>query len=258
MDADALRLKQLRALGILLALLSLAVVGVSAYLRLAGAGLGCADWPACYGRAIMEGAYAPPVAGRLTHRVVATSALLLVLYACWVSLRPRVLPSVARPVFALLGIMLLLSVVGIWSRDPSRVPVNFVNIVGGLVMVPLAWRMAFPAVAAGPRDRLLLWGILALLATVLAGAWIGASYTGVPANDGQAALHLAHRGLAVLTLVLLGVAGLHRRAFVLLALLALEVLLGLLTLASDYALWIAVGHNLGAAALLAATAQLRR
>lgn len=258
MDADASRLKRLRLLGVLLALLSLAVVGVSAYLRLAGAGLGCADWPACYGRAIAEGIYAPPAAGRLAHRIVATSALLLVLVACWVSLRPRALPAIARPAFALLGLMLLLSVVGIWSRDPSRVPVNFVNIVGGLALVPLAWRMAIPAAATGPRDRLLSWGMLALGATVLVGAWIGASYAGVPANDGQAALHLGHRGLAVLAVVLLGIAGLRRRATALLVLLALEASLGMLTLATDYALWIAVGHNLGAAALLAAVAQMRR
>lgn len=257
MGDDASRLRQLRILGLLLALLSLAVVGVSAYLRLAGAGLGCADWPACYGRLIAEGAYAPPASGRLAHRIVATSALLLALLACWRVLRPRALWPVARPALALLGLMLVLSVVGIWSRDPTRVLVNFVNIAGGLALAPLAWQIAL-AGEARSRSRVLDAGTLALVATVLLGAWIGASFAGVPVNDGDAVLHIAHRLFAVLAVLLLGIAAVRRRAVALLLLLGLEAALGLLTLASGYSLWLAVGHNVGAAALLAAAVQVRR
>ncbi|MCZ7654745.1 MAG: COX15/CtaA family protein [Rhodocyclaceae bacterium] len=49
-----MRSRRVRALAIFTCLLSILVVTVSAYLRLSGAGLGCADWPDCYGR-ILEG-----------------------------------------------------------------------------------------------------------------------------------------------------------------------------------------------------------
>jgi len=39
-----------RALAIISLLFVLALVSVSAYLRLDNSGIGCADWPACYGR----------------------------------------------------------------------------------------------------------------------------------------------------------------------------------------------------------------
>lgn len=40
----------MRALAIISLLFVLALVSVSAYLRLDNSGIGCADWPACYGR----------------------------------------------------------------------------------------------------------------------------------------------------------------------------------------------------------------
>ena len=42
-------LTRLRRIALAALLLILAVTTLSAYMRLANAGLGCADWPACYG-----------------------------------------------------------------------------------------------------------------------------------------------------------------------------------------------------------------
>lgn len=300
--ADAERRRRLRLLGILLTLLSLAVVAVSAYLRLASADLGCAPWPECYAGFLAAGSYAPPAAGRLVHRVVATSALLLAIYACWQALRPRRLEPVARQALLLLGLMLFLSVVGIWSNDPRRVLVNFVNLVGGLGLVSMSWRIVLAAQAetkaeARRTDPLCGAGLAALTVTVLLGALIGARYAATvcstlpdcggawlpaaggltalnpltvltgpaPAGDGGGvALHLLHRFGAVATLLLLGAAALrrcrdggsHSAAMAVLALLGAEVLLGVLTVATGYHLWLAIGHNACAAALLAAAAQM--
>lgn len=300
---DAGRLGRLRRLGMALTLLSLAVVAVSAYLRLLSADLGCGAWPECYGRVLAAGTYAPPAAGRLVHRFVATAALLLAIYACWIAFRPHRLAPVARQALLLLGLMLLLSVVGIWSNDPRRVLVNFVNLVGGLGLVSMSWRIVMAAGAAGQRparpDALLAGGLAALTATILIGALIGARYaasacatlpdcggawlptagglaalnpvatlTGpTPAGDaGGAALHLLHRICAAATLLLLGMAALRRRrdaaarpaAAAVMVLLGGEFLLGLLTVATGYNLWLAIGHNVCAAALLAAAARLRQ
>ena len=71
-----MRGRRVRALALLTCLLSLMVVGVSAYLRLSGAGLGCSDWPGCYGRILAGVPHAPWEGARLVHRIVATLALL--------------------------------------------------------------------------------------------------------------------------------------------------------------------------------------
>ena len=56
------RLHVLRRLALLCAVMVLAVTSLSAFLRLSKAGLGCADWPACYGqdlRHLQQGIAAP-------------------------------------------------------------------------------------------------------------------------------------------------------------------------------------------------------
>lgn len=294
---DEARLAGIRRLAAAVAALSLAVVAVSAWLRLDAAGLGCADWPACYGAAL-AGAKADPGFARLLHRVVATSALLLALMLAWRSLRPHALPGVAAPALALVGVMLLLSLLGIWSADPRRVPVNLLNILGGLALVSLSWRVvlaAGPAVRPG-RSPLLRSGLVALTATVLLGALIGARYAAAsctsvpfcgdavlpalaalspfdalaaaaPAGDaGGTALHLLHRYAAVAALILLGVAAYgalrrpsaQRSARAVLALLVATLGAGVATVAFGFPLLLGVAHGAFAAMLLAACAALAR
>jgi heme A synthase len=116
----------------------------------------------------------------MIHRIVATSALLLAIYACWRSMKPARLPGVARQAFMLLGLMLLLSMVGIWSSDPRRLLVNFVNLLGGLVLVSMAWRLVqATAHDAGAHEAsrpapLLTMGMAMLGAAVVFGGVLGA------------------------------------------------------------------------------------
>lgn len=78
------------------------------------------------------------------------------------------------------------------------------------------------------------------------------------------ALHLLHRYAAVLAALLLAIVALRLRgvprarnaAAVVLTLLLLEGLVGVLTVASGFSLWLGVAHNVGAALLLAAAASL--
>lgn len=268
MDASqAIRPRRVRILALVLTALSLGVVGVSAFLRLQGAGLGCADWPACYGQLLAAATHSPPPVGRLIHRIVATSALLLAITLAWYVLRPRPLPPLVRPVLALLGLMLFLSVVGIWSADPRRTLVNFINLVGGLGLVSMSWRIVMASTEAGMPGRTssspaLAAGMILLAATVILGALIGASYAALDGSAGGTALHWLHRIGAVIAVLLLGQAAFKRldsmASKVLLGLLGLEILLGAITVMGDFPLWAAVGHNVAAAALLASAAQFRR
>jgi cytochrome c oxidase assembly protein subunit 15 len=246
------QLRKVRRTALLLAALSLLIVLVSAYLRLDGAGLGCADWPACYGKLLTSESQAPQFGiVRLLHRVTATLALLLACYLVWRCLRPQPIQPAARYASLLLLLMLALSALGIWSSDQRLSLVGFLNIMGGFGLVTFSWRVMLAsrplsmAATAPPKSVLLLLGVTSLSATVILGASIGASYAAVscasvphcngvwwpsvegwaalnpfvklagaarPDDPGGVTLHLLHRYSAAIALLLLGTAGVRALA----------------------------------------------
>ena len=305
MEKQSARLQKIRATALLLAVLSLLVVLVSAYLRLAGAGLGCADWPACYGQVLASEPQAPQYGFvRLVHRVTATLALLLAGFLVWQCRRPQPIQPATRYATLLLLLMLVLSALGIWSADQRLPFVAFLNIVGGFGLVTFAWRVVLASsvpipATVRPPGILLRLGVAALSLTVLLGAWLGASYAAVacasvphcggiwwppsagwaalnpfvklagaalPGDAGGVTLHLLHRYGVLVTLLLLGAAGVQALAFgatrkaagVVLFLLVVEIGLGVLTVLSGVSLWLAVSHGVCAAALLTAVVSLLR
>lgn len=224
------------------------VVAVSATLRLSGAGLGCADWPGCYGAILAGVPHAPWEGVRLVHRIVATLALLAGILLTWRCWRPQPLQPAARYATLLLALMLFLSLVGVWSADPRMAVVNFINLVGGLGLVTFSWRVAITSepsqwVVRGSGGLICRLALGALTLTVLLGGLIGARYAapacgtlpdcgGVwwpasqgwavllhpfatlagPAEPGEAggvALHLLHRYAALLAFSLLVVVALR-------------------------------------------------
>jgi len=241
---------QVRVLAAVLLVLSLLVVLVSAYIRLKGAGLGCAPWPDCYGTILAGGAHPQAGEARILHRVVASLALLLGFALVWRCLRPSSLDGPRRPATALLALMILLTLVGVFSASPQRAWAGFINILGGAGLVLLAaasWQAAGHGrqiVQRRPGTLLLHAGLGMLVLTLLAGALIGARYAapacpglpgcGVPlaptfgldalnplvrisaptryGDAGGAMLHLLHRSFALASLLLLGIAGLRALA----------------------------------------------
>jgi cytochrome c oxidase assembly protein subunit 15 len=242
--------RRVRALALVTCLLSVLVVMVSAYLRLSGAGLGCADWPGCYGRILSGVPQTPWEGARLVHRIVATLALLAGILLAWRSWRPQPLQPAARYATLLLALMLFLSVVGVWSSDPRMAWVNFINLIGGLGLVTFSWRVAITSepsrlVERGSGGAVCRGAIAALTLTVLLGGLIGARYAApacttlpdcqgtwwppmqgwmalhpfvtlagptVPGEAGGVALHLLHRYAAVLAAVLFAVVALRLHA----------------------------------------------
>lgn len=242
------RLKRVRILALLLTLLVFLVVVISAYLRLSGAGLGCADWPGCYGEILASGSSLQSPFARILHRIVATLALLLGFYLAWDCLRPAALQPAARYVTWLVALMIVLTMIGVWSSDPHRTWASVGNMLGGMALVALSWRVVLATRPDAERARpagpawLLTAGIAALLLVVALGSLIGARYAAIactttpdcagvwlpaartwvalnpfvnvaaPAALGDAdgvALHLLHRYAAVTALLLLGIAGLQ-------------------------------------------------
>lgn len=289
------RMRQIRWLACVLLVLSLLIVAVSAYLRLDAAGLGCADWPACYAR-VLAGEPQPLHYGfaRLLHRVAASSALLLALLLLWRCWRPCPVQPAARHALLLVLLMLVLSVLGFFSADPRRALIGFLNLIGGLGLVSFSWRVAMAATSrpdSGALPPFARLAALLLTLTVVAGAWIGASYAAAacstlpfcalgdgdagmmrafnpllqpqappPLGDaGAALLHNVHRGLALGALVFFIVCAWRSRrcsAWIVCALLLLTLVTGAATIGSGMRLWLVVGHGVAAALLLAAVATL--
>lgn len=149
----------LRRLAWLCAALVLAVTSLSAYLRLAKAGLGCADWPACYAQAQRDPQAAATlepaddvVAARLAHRIAALLVLGLIVVMLGVRPRAGVAGRADRAItIGLLVLALFLALLGRWSMA-ARVPaVTLGNLLGGFAMFALSVRLALPQALPVPR-----------------------------------------------------------------------------------------------------------
>lgn len=185
----------LRRLALLCAVMVLAVISLSATIRLSKAGLGCADWPQCYGQSLrqLQRGLAPSAdeqtataAARLAHRVAAVTALLLVLMMVMVCFGTRpVLRAEGAMTLALLGLTLFLAALGRWSSG-ARVPaVAMGNLLGGFAMLALSVRLAV-AGRALRAPRLRAWvvtALLLLLVQVALGGLVSASHAGLSCGD---------------------------------------------------------------------------
>jgi cytochrome c oxidase assembly protein subunit 15 len=181
----------LRRLALLCVVMVLAVTSLSAYIRLSKAGLGCADWPQCYGQILRlsQQGIAPgtdeqtaTAVARLPHRITAVTALLLVLTMVMVCYGKRpVLRAEGAMALALLALALGLAVLGRWSSG-ARVPaVAMGNLLGGFAMLALSARLAvvgLPTRALRLRAWVVL-GVLLLLVQVALGGLVSASYAGL-------------------------------------------------------------------------------
>ncbi len=168
------------------AVLVFMVVVASAWLRHSQAGLGCADWPACYA-AIVDTTETPlpgTVLARLVHRIAASGALVLVGILVFLALRPASEYPVERKLAWLaLAIALALAALGIWTPG-ARVPaVAIGNLVGGFALfaslAALSARLRSPPAAGSTLAKLALAVAFVHLAL---GGMIGAQFavTGCP------------------------------------------------------------------------------
>lgn len=187
-------------------LLALVVVTVGAWVRLTDAGLGCPDWPGCYGRLVVSESLAtdPGVGAafggaevdtgkawrEMFHRYLA-SALGLVCAALgvigWLNRRAPGQPW--RTPLALVALVVFQSLLGMWTVTLLLKPVVVVaHLLGGLATLALLFwlgRWRRPALTAAPAG-LRAFGVAALAALVVQislGGWTSANYAAVACPD---------------------------------------------------------------------------
>jgi len=183
--------------------LAFAVVLLGAYVRLSDAGLGCPDWPGCYGRispwhagAQIADAHSADPSGpvshakawkEMLHRYLAGSLGLLILaiaILAWRRLPParRVLPGL------LLALVLFQALPGMWTVTQQLKPmIVAAHLLGGMAtLAVLVWLLLREHVAAFPvgAPLLLARGLLLLVLLQIAlGGWVSANYAALACPD---------------------------------------------------------------------------
>jgi heme a synthase len=187
------------------AVLALAVVMLGAYVRLSDAGLGCPDWPGCYGRLVVPHAatsaedlgsdYTRPLhTGKawreMIHRYLASTLGLVCLALAVIAWRNRRDPTQPTLVpLALVGLIIFQGLLGMWTVTLLLKPVIVVaHLLGGFATLALLtslgrWRSArFPAATQGLR-ALGLAAAAALVLQVSLGGWTSANYAALACPD---------------------------------------------------------------------------
>lgn len=187
MDASDSRIRWLRRTAwVCLAAMALTVV-LSAYVRLAQSGIGCDDWPACWGRIEPVQASAGVAAARLAHRVVASVVLVgaFVIALGAISAPAPEWRRARRPALALVALALALAALGAATRGAKLPAIAIGNLLGGFAMLTLSWRLA--AGSQGDRRRGLGgWATAAMVVLaiqVALGAQVGANHAAFACRD---------------------------------------------------------------------------
>ncbi len=309
-----------RKLALFTACFAFIVVVVGAYVRLEDAGLGCPDWPGCYGHLVgvpdqahelmkAEETFGQQVdTGRawkeMFHRYIAGTLGLLILAIAVLAWRQRgKLRQSPLLAWSLVALVLLQAALGMWTVTLLLKPVIVtLHLLGGMATLGLLTWLALRQLSLdGPGAPALLrlrpWaalGLLIVIVQIALGGWVSTNYAALACADfptchgewlpqmdfphafqfvrelgvtaagaplpyeALTAIHWMHRVGALATLLYVGalalavrrIPGMGVQGAVLLAILLLQIGLGVANVIFSLPLPVAAAHNGGAALLL--------
>lgn len=183
-------------------LLSFCVIVLGAYVRLSHAGLGCPDWPGCYGKAIvghtqqiqqqMQHRFpsAPfnfaKAVKEMLHRYLAGTLGLLIVFLGFFALYRKFI-SATQPLlipWLLVALVLFQIFLGKWTVTQKLLPIIVtLHLIGGVAIAALLWWLILSLTHKPLRSfqtrALKPWSIMALLIVLLQlflGAWTSSNY----------------------------------------------------------------------------------
>lgn len=190
--------------------LTFLVIMAGAYVRLEDAGLGCPDWPGCYGQLLgvpdevhevarAEQAYpgspVDPVRAwkEMFHRYLAGALGLLILAIAVIAWRSR--SEIGRPpglATALVAVVAFQATLGMWTVTLLLKPaIVALHLLGGMMTLALMTWLALreidpPAAPVAAAQALKPWaalGLAVLAAQIALGGWVSANYAALACPD---------------------------------------------------------------------------
>lgn len=201
------------ALALFACALALVVLGLGAFTRLSNAGLGCPDWPGCYGHALWPNEHheialaneifpdAPVELDKtwpeMVHRYFAGSLIIVTLALIAIAFKNRRKPAqpLKLPIFIFFFI-LLQAAFGMWTVTLKLWPqVVTSHLLGGFTMLSLLWLLTLrldnnpwrlPDRDLARIGKLRGWSVLGLLVVIVQvslGGWTTSNYAAVACPD---------------------------------------------------------------------------
>lgn len=187
-------------------MLAFCVISLGAYVRLSDAGLGCPDWPGCYGKLLgvpdthhevnaAEAAFphAPVEAAKawkeMIHRYLAGILGLVIAALAILAIWPRRQPVIGPQIF-LVGLVLVQAALGMltvtWLLKPVIVTLHLLG--GMLILATLvgihAGHTTLHIDTATPSLKKAAWAVTAIILTQIAlGGWTSANYAAMACVD---------------------------------------------------------------------------
>ncbi len=190
-------------------LLALIVVVLGAYVRLTDAGLGCPDWPGCYGMLILPDDAAEIAKAdaafperrldtqkawnEMIHRYVATTlgfSIMLLAFLAWLNRKDPGQP-VKLPI-ALLGVVIFQGLLGMWTVTLLLKPLIVMgHLLGGLTTLGISFwlllehRRRADIAARRPRTVIkpALVCLVVLILQIALGGWTSSNYAALACPD---------------------------------------------------------------------------
>ncbi|CDZ77512.1 Cytochrome oxidase assembly protein [Legionella massiliensis] len=198
-----MQFKAIRYAAIAAVVLALFVVMLGAYTRLTDAGLGCPDWPGCYGHMVLPSAQNElataqnqypqiPIEARkawteMAHRYAAGTLGLLILFICgsvfWRRMQGENLPWVLP--LTLILLLFFQAALGMWTVTLKLLPVVVMgHLLGGILIFSCLSRLSLQLSSvkpmALPQWRFwLLLGLVIVFCQIALGGWVSSNYAGI-------------------------------------------------------------------------------
>lgn len=197
-----------RKLTLLGAILALLVIILGAYVRLSNAGLGCPDWPGCYGKVLVsdsiqfkadaEAAFPNEPLDiakawkEMSHRYLAAALGVLVLALLPLAWRLKQQRAAAIGLTTSLLILVgLQAALGMWTVNLKVMPIVVTGhlLLGFITFWVLNWTWLRVNVGVVPRSikagptLFAAFGMLVLLLQIVLGAWVSTNYAALACSD---------------------------------------------------------------------------